>query len=79
MFEWLKSDIAHIKEKVDEDSTRNKAMCELLRVQNERINELESKLDAALDAAHDMGLEERFQAGLNNIMNYTGKVNKGDE
>lgn len=40
------------------------------------LNNQDKKLDAALEAAHDMGLNETIQAGINNILSYTGAPKK---
>lgn len=44
----------------------------LRSMEHDDLKPIVEKLDAALEAAHDMGLGETIQAGIQNILNYTG-------
>lgn len=41
-------------------------------LEHDELRPILEKLDAALEAAHDMGLGETIQTGIQNILNYTG-------
>ncbi len=44
----------------------------LRSMERDDIKPMVEKLDSALEAAHDMGLGETIQTGIQNILNYTG-------
>ena len=44
----------------------------LRALERDELKGITDKLDAALEAAHDMGLGETIQTGIQNILNYTG-------
>lgn len=44
----------------------------LRSMEQDDIKPMVGKLDSALEAAHDMGLGETIQTGIQNILNYTG-------
>lgn len=44
----------------------------LRALERDELKGITDKLDAALEAAHDLGLGETIQTGIQNILNYTG-------
>lgn len=44
----------------------------LRSLEQQELRPMADKLDAALEAAHDLGLGETIQTGIQNILNYTG-------
>lgn len=50
----------------------------LRSMEHDELKPMVEKLDSALEAAHDMGLGETIQTGIQNILNYTGAPKRED-
>ncbi len=47
--------------------------------QNQLLEQMDKKLDAVLDAEHDLDFSDLLETGLNNILSYTGAAKRGEQ